>query len=90
MSIRSPPCIASLVHDAEIPLPPPPEEVRVWLDDLCTFCNQDRYPPIIQAAIAHSQFEAIHPFMDGNGRTGRALIQVMLRRRNLAPVFVPP
>ncbi len=44
----------------------------------------------MQAAIAHAQFETIHPFVDGNGRTGRALIQVLLRRRDLAPAFVPP
>jgi Fic family protein len=77
------PCGAAFV-------PPPPEEVMALLRDLCAFCNQDRYPPIMQAAIAHSQFETIHPFVDGNGRTGRALIQVILRRRNLAPAFVPP
>jgi len=77
------PCGAAFV-------PPPPEEVMALLRDLCAFCNQDRYPPIMQAAIAHSQFETIHPFADGNGRTGRALIQVILRRRNLAPAFVPP
>ncbi len=44
----------------------------------------------MQAAIAHAQFETIHPFADGNGRTGRALIHVILRRRGLAPRFVPP
>ena len=44
----------------------------------------------MQAAIAHAQFETIHPFADGNGRTGRALIHVILRRRGLSPTFVPP
>jgi Fic family protein len=77
------PCGAAFV-------PPPPETVMTLLNDLCAFCNQDRYPPIMQAAIAHSQFETIHPFIDGNGRSGRALTQVILRRRNLAPAFVPP
>jgi Fic family protein len=77
------PCGATFV-------PPPPEEVMALLHDLCAFCNQDRYSPLMQAAIAHSQIETIHPFVDGNGRTGRALIQVILRRRNLAPAFVPP
>ena len=42
-------------------------------------------PAVAQAAIAHAQFETIHPFVDGNGRTGRALIHVVLRRRGLAP-----
>jgi Fic family protein len=44
----------------------------------------------VQAAIAHAQFETIHPFADGNGRVGRALIHVVLRRRALAPRYVPP
>jgi Fic family protein len=44
----------------------------------------------VQAALAHAQFETIHPFEDGNGRTGRALVQVVLRRRGLTPAFVPP
>src|SRR6266487_3701400 len=60
------------------------------LDDLCAFCNEDSLPTIVQAAIAHAQFETIHPFIDGNGRTGRALIQVILRRRGLATHVVPP
>jgi Fic family protein len=47
-------------------------------------------PPAVQAAIAHVQFETIHPFADGNGRVGRALIHVVLRRRGLAPRYVPP
>ena len=71
-------------------VPPPPEEVASLLDDLCDFCNTDDLPPLLQAAIAHAQFETIHPFDDGNGRTGRALVQVLLRRRGLAPSFVPP
>ena len=71
-------------------VPPPPEEVGPLLDDLCRFCNNDDLPPLLQAAVAHAQFETIHPFDDGNGRTGRALVQVLLRRRGLAPRFVPP
>ncbi|MEX2230019.1 MAG: Fic family protein [Dehalococcoidia bacterium] len=71
-------------------VPPPPEEVTRLIDDLCAFCADETLPPLVQAAIAHAQFETIHPFADGNGRTGRALTQVILRRRGLAPSFVPP
>ena len=58
--------------------------------DLCSFCNQDSLPAVAQAALAHAQFETIHPFADGNGRTGRGLIQLVLRRRGLATRTVPP
>ena len=71
-------------------VPPPWEELALLLHDLCRFCDDDALPPIVHAAIAHAQFETIHPFRDGNGRTGRALIHVILRRRGLAPAFVPP
>lgn len=77
------PCGAAFV-------PPPPEEVDRLLADLCAFVEDEALPPIVQAALAHAQFETIHPFADGNGRTGRALVQVVLRRRDLAPAFVPP
>lgn len=77
------PCSAAFV-------PPPPEHVPGLLDDLCRFCNEDSLPAIVQAAIAHAQFETIHPFVDGNGRTGRALIHLVLRRRGIATrVLVP-
>ena len=58
--------------------------------DLLDYVNGDEHSPLVQAAIAHAQFETLHPFADGNGRTGRALIHVVLRRRGLAPTFVPP
>jgi Fic family protein len=77
------PCGAAFV-------PPPPEEVPALLADLCGFLGQDYLPPLVQAALAHAQFEIVHPFMDGNGRTGRALIHVVLKRRDLAPSYVPP
>jgi Fic family protein len=77
------PCSADYV-------PPPPEEVPNLMDDLCAFCNTDELPAVAQAAIAHAQFETIHPFIDGNGRTGRALIHLVLRRRGLALRVLPP
>jgi Fic family protein len=60
------------------------------LEDLVRFVNRDDLPAVAQAAIGHAQFETIHPFGDGNGRTGRCLIHVILRRRALTPLFVPP
>jgi Fic family protein len=77
------PCSAAYV-------PPPPDRVAELLDDLCAFCSTDDLPAVAQAAIAHAQFETIHPFADGNGRTGRALIHLVLRRRGLAPRTLPP
>jgi len=77
------PCGASFVG-------PPPEEVPRLLADLCVALTEDQLPPLVQAALIHAQFETIHPFLDGNGRTGRALIHVVLRRRGLAPAYVPP
>jgi Fic family protein len=71
-------------------VPPPPKEVAPLLDDLVAFCNDAAPSPLVQAAYAHAQFETVHPFVDGNGRTGRALVQVILRRRGLAREFVPP
>jgi Fic family protein len=58
--------------------------------DLCAFCTSEPLPAVAQAAIAHAQFETIHPFADGNGRTGRALIQLVLWRRGLATRVMPP
>lgn len=71
-------------------VPPPHEHVRGLLDDLCKFIERDDLAAIAQAAIAHSQFENIHPFADGNGRTGRALLYTILRRRGEIGSFVPP
>ncbi|MBI5231238.1 MAG: Fic family protein [Coriobacteriales bacterium] len=77
------PCSAAFV-------PPPPDTLRDLLDDLAEFCNGDSLPAIVQAALAHAQFETIHPFVDGNGRTGRALIHLILRRRGLSRSVQPP
>jgi Fic family protein len=77
------PCSADYV-------PPPPEAVAGLIEDLCAFANNDDLPAVAQAAIAHAQFETIHPFVDGNGRTGRAIIHLVLRRRGLALRVLPP
>ncbi len=71
-------------------VPPPPDRVDQLMFDLCAFSNRDDLPAIAQAAITHAQFETIHPFVDGNGRTGRGLIHMILRRRGLTPRVVPP
>jgi Fic family protein len=71
-------------------IPPPEDEVEGLIEDLMAFVNRDDLPGIAHAAIAHAQFETIHPFLDGNGRVGRCLIHVILRRRGIAPHFVPP
>ena len=60
------------------------------LSDLCASSMDDSLSPLVQAAVIHAQFETIHPFDDGNGRTGRALIHVVLRRRGIATSYVPP
>lgn len=80
---------ASSPRNAEF-IPPPPDLVPELVDDLCEFCNRVDLPAAIQAAIAHAQFETIHPFVDGNGRVGRALILVVLRRRAVAQAYLPP
>jgi Fic family protein len=71
-------------------VPPPEDEIDSLLTDLATFMNRRDLSPTLQAAIAHAQFETIHPFADGNGRTGRCLIHVVYRRAALASRFVPP
>ena len=64
-------------------VPPPPESVPWLMDDLVRFCNESEMSPVFVAALAHWQLETVHPFADGNGRTGRALIHYVLARRGL-------
>lgn len=61
-------------------VPPPETEVPRLVDDLAAFVTETEGNPVVRAAIAHAQFETIHPFIDGNGRTGRALIHTVFRR----------
>lgn len=71
-------------------VPPPPDTVPDYLEDLFRFCNRDDLAPLAQAAIAHAQFESIHPFIDGNGRIGRTLIHAILRRRRVTKHLTVP
>ncbi len=71
-------------------VPPPPELVPELMADLMDFVARRDLPIFAQAAIAHAQFESIHPFDDGNGRIGRALISAILRRRGLTDRVTVP
>ena len=66
-------------------VPPPPSELMGCLDAWERFLHDDALPPLVHAALAHSQFEAIHPFLDGNGRVGRLLITLLLVQRGVIP-----
>ncbi|UUO02306.1 Fic family protein [Mycolicibacterium novocastrense] len=60
------------------------------IDDLIAFAQRADVPVLPQIAVAHAQFETIHPFTDGNGRTGRALVQAMLRNKGLTRQVTVP
>jgi len=64
-------------------VPPPVHAMHAALADLETFIHDKEIIPIIQAGLVHAQFETIHPFLDGNGRTGRLLITLFLYERAL-------
>ena len=64
-------------------VPPPPAELMACLDAWERFLHDETLPPLLHAALAHSQFEAIHPFLDGNGRVGRLLITLLLINRGV-------
>jgi Fic family protein len=66
-------------------VPPPPDRLMDCLGAWETFLHDERLPPLVHAALAHSQFEAIHPFLDGNGRVGRLLITLLLVERQVLP-----
>lgn len=69
-------------HDAEF-VPPQFPRVEPAIDDLITFIRRDSGAPLAHAALAHAQFETIHPFPDGNGPIGRVLMHAMLRHSGL-------
>ncbi len=71
-------------------VPPPHQEVPRLLHDLADFLERADLPPVLQAAIAHAQFETIHPFADGNGRVGRTLIGATLVRARVSNRVLPP
>jgi len=64
-------------------VPPPPGEMQDALADLELFLHDESLPALVHAAIAHAQFETIHPFLDGNGRVGRLLITFLLCHRSV-------
>jgi Fic family protein len=66
-------------------IPPPPGEVEACLADWEKFLHESELPPLATIALAHYQFEAIHPFLDGNGRVGRLLITLFLMERKILP-----
>ncbi|MCY4558924.1 MAG: Fic family protein [Chloroflexi bacterium] len=66
-------------------VPPPPAELMACLDPFERFLHDDSLPPLVHAGLAHAQFEAIHPFLDGNGRVGRLLITLLLVERAVLP-----
>lgn len=71
-------------------VPPHHHRVPVAMADLMEFIRRDDIPVLAHAAVAHAQFETIHPFPDGNGRTGRALIHSILRAKELTPHVTVP
>ncbi len=77
-----------LVDDAVF-VAPPEDQVPTLMEDLVSYVNTSDHPGVLRAVIAHSAFETIHPFVDGNGRTGRALIQTVLNAAGPAEGAVP-
>lgn len=67
-----------------------PVSIPRALHDLAAYCDRTASPAVVQAALAHTQLLAIHPFVRANGKTARAVIQLVFRRRRLVgPVVVP-
>ena len=66
-------------------MPPPPSELVPCLSAWEQFLHDRTFPPLVHAALIHAQFEAIHPFLDANGRVGRLLITLLLAHREVMP-----
>lgn len=71
-------------------VPPPADRVPELLDDLVAFINDSPGQPLVNMAVAHAQFEMVHPFADGNGRTGRAIMQLMMQASRISPSCTLP
>ena len=66
-------------------VPPPPDNLMECLSEFENFLHDRSLPPLIHIALCHYQFEAIHPFLDGNGRVGRLLIMLLLVEQRMLP-----
>ncbi len=80
------------IYDASL-VPPPPDQIHPCLDDLSGLLQYQAdgvavVSIVVRLAIAHAQFEAIHPFRDGNGRVGRLLLPIMLAAEGYPPVYL--
>ncbi len=71
-------------------VPPPAQMCGPLLADLVAYLRSEDHSPLLQSAVAHAQFETIHPFGDGNGRTGRALLYGVLKRKCAGDGMMPP
>lgn len=71
-------------------VPPHPERIQDGMADLFAYLYRTDVPVLVHAAVAHAQFETIHPFADGNGRTGRVLVHALLHRAGaMSRITVP-
>ena len=82
---KSPVWIGGDTLENAVFVPPPPDTMPDALQDLERFIHEQPMPLLVQIALVHYQFEAIHPFLDGNGRLGRILIPLLLIERGVLP-----